>query len=102
MARGISWRVNAERLMLLAWARAILLQLAHPLIAAGVAEHSTFRGGVLAAALRLHHTVHAMLSLTFGDAPAREQTLDTIRAIHRRVNGRLPHAVGSYASGTAY
>jgi len=102
MTRGVSWRVNAERLMLLAWARAILLQLAHPLIAAGVAEHSTFRGGVLAAALRLHHTVRAMLSLTFGDAPAREQTLDTIRAIHRRVNGRLPHTVGSFASGTAY
>jgi len=100
--RGVSWRVNAERLMLLAWSRAILLQLAHPLVAAGVAEHSTFRGGALTAVMRLHDTVRAMLSLTFGDEPARERTLETIRAIHRRVNGRLPDAVGPFARGTAY
>ena len=62
--------------MLLGWSRAILLQLAHPLVAAGVAEHSTFRGGPLTAVARLHHTVRAMLALTFGDAPARERTLD--------------------------
>jgi uncharacterized protein (DUF2236 family) len=98
----ISWRVNAERLMLLAWSRAILLQLAHPLIAAGVAEHSTFRGGPLTAVTRLHETVRAMRALSFGDAPARERTLETIRTIHRRVHGRLPRAVGRFEAGTLY
>ncbi len=88
--------------MLLAWSRAILLQLAHPLVAAGVAEHSTFRGGPLTAVTRLHHTVRAMLALTFGDAASRERTLDTIRAIHRRVHGRLPHAVGAFEAGAPY
>ena len=34
----------------------------------GVAEHSTFRQGPVAAAQRLHHTVRTMLALTFGDA----------------------------------
>ena len=38
----VSHRVNAERVMLLAWPRAILLQVAHPLVAAGVAAHSSF------------------------------------------------------------
>ncbi|HEY6359526.1 MAG TPA: oxygenase MpaB family protein [Vicinamibacterales bacterium] len=98
----VLWRVNAERLMLLGWSRAILLQLAHPLVAAGVAEHSTFRGGPLTAVARLHHTVRAMLALTFGDASAQQRSLDTIRAIHRRVHGRLPHAVGRFAAGTPY
>ena len=63
----LSRRINAERLVLLAWSRAILLQLAHPLIATGVAEHSAFRDGPTAAARRLHHVVRAMLALTFGD-----------------------------------
>ena len=36
-----------EVVVLLGWGRAILLQLAHPLVAAGVAEHSGFGGGPL-------------------------------------------------------
>jgi uncharacterized protein (DUF2236 family) len=95
-------RVNAERLMILGWARAILLQLSHPLIAAGVSEHSSFRSGPFAAAMRLHHTVRAMLALTFGSDAAREETLERIRAIHRRVHGHLAVAVGRYDAGTPY
>jgi uncharacterized protein (DUF2236 family) len=98
----ISWRVNAERIVLLGWGRAILLQLGHPLVAAGVFEHSGFRGTPYAAASRLHHTVHAMLSLTFGDEQARHRTLEGIRTIHRRVNGVLATTTGPYPSGTRY
>ncbi len=39
----VTARINGERLAVLGWGRAILLQLAHPMVAAGVAEHSTFR-----------------------------------------------------------
>lgn len=99
---SITWRVNAERIVLLGWARAILLQLAHPLVAAGVFDHSGFRGTPYAAASRLYHTVHAMLSLTFGDEATRQRTLDGIRAIHRRVNGVLPETTGPYPAGTRY
>ena len=99
---SISWRINAERMVLLGWGRAILLQLAHPLVAAGVFDHSGFRGTPYAAASRLFHTVHAMLALTFGDEPARDRTLEGIRTIHRRVNGVLPQATGRYSSGTRY
>jgi uncharacterized protein (DUF2236 family) len=89
-------------LTLLGWSRAILLQLAHPLVAAGVAEHGTFRSTPVAPITRLHHTVRAMLSLAFGDAAARERTLDAIRAIHRRVHGVLSHPVGGFGAGTPY
>lgn len=89
-------------MVLLGWGRAILLQLAHPLVAAGVFDHSGFRGTPYAAASRLFHTVHAMLALTFGDETARERTLEGIRTIHRRVNGELPETTGSYPAGTRY
>jgi uncharacterized protein (DUF2236 family) len=98
----IARRINAERVVLFGWSRAILLQLSHPLIAAGVAEHSSFRGGPFTAAARLHHTIRAMLSLTFGDPVAREETLERIRGIHRRVRGHLVEAVGPFPAGTPY
>lgn len=113
----VAERINAERIVLAGWSRAILLQLAHPLVAQGVADHSSFvnaerlprrsreakaGGTLLSAAVRLHHTVQAMRRLTFGDAAASKMTLDGIKAIHRRVNGRLPATVGPYAAGTRY
>jgi uncharacterized protein (DUF2236 family) len=98
----VTRRVNAERLVVLGWSRAILLQLAHPLVAAGVADHSSFRGGSRTSVLRLHRTIRAMLALTFGDARAHGAALDDIRAIHRRVHGRLPETVGIYPAGTPY
>ncbi len=98
----IAWRINAERLTLFGWSRAILLQLAHPLIAAGVADHSTFRAGPIATAARLHHTIHAMLSLTFGTPTERERTLEKIRTIHRAVHGMLRERVGGFEAGTPY
>ena len=99
---GVAHRVNAERLALLGWGRAILLQLAHPLIAAGVYDHSSFRGTTWSAAARLHSTIHAMLALTFGTDAEREYALHGIRTIHRRVNGMLPMPVGPFAAGTRY
>ena len=102
LTEAVSRRINAERIVLLGWSRAILLQLAHPLVAAGVSAHSSFRGGPIATASRLHHTVRAMLALTFGGDAMREAALDGIRAIHRRVHGRLPAAAGRFPEGTPY
>jgi len=98
----ISRAVNAERLVLLGWPRAILLQFAHPLIAAGIYEHSQFRARPSAAVQRLRLTVRAMLDLTFGTPADRERTLAKIMAIHRRVHGRLPVDVGPFPAGTRY
>ena len=98
----ISWRVNAERLALLGWGRAILLQFAHPLVAAGVDAHSAFRRNWWTGATRLHSTIHAMLALTFGTDAQRHSTLHGILTIHRRVNGQLPIAVGPFPAGTRY
>lgn len=98
----VSQRINAERIVLFGWSRAILLQLAHPLVAAGVADHSSFRSGPLTAASRLHHTIRAMLALTFGTDAQRAVALEGIRGIHRRVNGTLRHEAGRWHAGTRY
>ncbi|MFS8609214.1 MAG: DUF2236 domain-containing protein, partial [Gammaproteobacteria bacterium] len=100
--RPISRVVNAERLVLLSWPRAILLQFAHPLIAAGIHEHSQFRARPAATVQRLRSTVRAMLALTFGSPAERQETLDKIMAIHRRVNGTLSADVGRFRAGTPY
>lgn len=99
---SVSRRINAERIVLFGWGRAILLQLAHPLIAAGVHDHSGFRATPWAAVTRLYHTVHAMLALTFGTPAQYAHALEGIRAIHRRVNGVLPDGAGPFAAGTRY
>jgi uncharacterized protein (DUF2236 family) len=95
-------RINGERLVVLGWGRAILMQLAHPLVAAGVAGHSAFRGSLSEGAARLFHTVSAMLGLTFGDHARREAVLERIRSIHRTVNGALPEPAGPFPAGTRY
>jgi uncharacterized protein (DUF2236 family) len=99
---AILYQVNGERVVVLGWPRAILMQLAHPLIAAGVAEHSAFRGGAAEAAMRLRHTVWAMLSLTFGSEDRRRQALSRIRSIHQTVHGTLDRRAGPFPAGTRY
>lgn len=94
--------VNGERVVLLGWPCAILMQLAHPLIAAGVQDHSTFRVDALAPVRRLHATVRAMLGLTFGTASEQDEVLQHIRGIHVRVHGRIRQTVGPWPAGTPY
>jgi uncharacterized protein (DUF2236 family) len=94
--------INGSRMSVLGWGRAILLQLAHPLIAAGVAEHSSFRQSRWSPAARLHGTVRAMLAFSFGTPADVERAAAHINGIHDRVHGRLPAAAGIFPSGHPY
>ncbi len=98
----VTHRINAERLVVLGWGRAILMQLAHPLVAQGVADHSDFRSTALSRVRRLHGTIKAMLALTFGDAAAAETAASRINAIHDRVHGQLTEDAGAWTAGTPY
>jgi uncharacterized protein (DUF2236 family) len=76
--------VGREAALLLGGGRALLLQLAHPGVAAGVSEHSDFRSRPVG---RLLRTLGLTLSLSFG---TRSQVLDAARIInrtHERVRG---------------
>ncbi|MEO5822539.1 MAG: oxygenase MpaB family protein [Vicinamibacteraceae bacterium] len=102
MRGGITWTIAGERIALLAWPRAILLQVAHPLIAAGVAQHSSFRSSPLAPFTRLHATVGAMRQLTFGTDDEAAAVVRRILAVHDRVNGALHEGTGPHPRGTRY
>ena len=95
-------RVNQEAVVLLGWGRAILLQLAHPSVAAAVADHSDYWSGPLAYLRRTRRTVGSMLDLTFGTPEEVQATADRINSIHQRVHGRLRSGTGGFPSGTYY
>jgi len=99
---GVTWTIAGERLALLAWPRAILLQLAHPLVAAGIAQHSGFRASTFAPLVRLQATVGAMRQLVFGSDDEASAVIARIRAVHDRVHGALSEGAGSHASGARY
>jgi uncharacterized protein (DUF2236 family) len=99
---SVSWTINREIVVVAGWGRAILLQLAHPLVAAGVEEHSRFRGSMTAGFGRFRSTIGAMLSLTFGDEEDALSTAAGINAIHDRVCGRLEVPAGVFPAGATY
>lgn len=99
---SVSWRINREIVVIAGWGRAILLQLAHPLVGAGVHHHSSFRGGLVNSLRRLWSTVGAMLSLTFGSEEEAISAAAGINVIHDRVYGRLDDAAGSFHAGAKY
>ena len=86
---SVTWKINREIAVTAGWGRAILLQFAHPSVAAGVHDHSSFRGSLGASFRRLHSTVGAMLSLTFGDTEKMIAAAAAINAIHDRVRGQV-------------
>jgi uncharacterized protein (DUF2236 family) len=71
-------RVHRESVLLLGGGRALLMQIAHPAVAQGVAEHSNFRAGRWT---RLVRTLRPTLAIAFGD---REQALGAAASINRQ------------------
>ena len=61
---SLAWTINRESVLLLGGARALLMQIAHPQVAAGVADHSDFTRNPYD---RLWRTVDAALTVIFGD-----------------------------------
>ena len=96
---GVFWRVNREMVLLLGGGAALLSQVAHPLVAAGVYEHSGFREQPLR---RLYGTVTAMQRMIYGPRQVAEETAARIRGIHRRIHGHLPLDSAAFPKGTRY
>jgi len=92
-------RVSAESVLLLGGGRALLLEVAHPLVAAGVALHSSFREDPLG---RLQRTLDAMAAIAFRERAAALAAARRVERAHARVRGRLAERAGRYPAGTAY
>ncbi len=80
-----AWALNREAMLLLgAGPRALLLQLAHPQVAAGVADHSDFRADPWA---RLDGTLRSYLRIVYGTRTAAQSEIRRLNALHRTVTG---------------
>jgi uncharacterized protein (DUF2236 family) len=77
-------RVDGEAALLLGAGRALLLQLAHPSVARGVAEHSDVERNPVR---RLRGTLDASFTVVFGSRHQAETTAAMIRRVHEHVTG---------------
>jgi uncharacterized protein (DUF2236 family) len=78
---------------------AVLLQVAHPLVAAGVVAHSDYRRNLWR---RLARTLHALYLITYGSKEEAESAAETVQAVHARVHGRTRAQLGPFPPGTPY
>ena len=82
---SVARRLDRETFVLLGGTAALLLQVAHPLVAAGVAEHSDFRRDPIG---RLVRTLNTTLAMVFGTTPQASSALARIDRRHVAVRGR--------------
>jgi uncharacterized protein (DUF2236 family) len=81
---AVARRLNRELFVALGSTAAVLLQIAHPLVAAGVDQHSDFRRDPFG---RFHRTANTSLDAVFGDTPRAKRALRRIDARHVAVKG---------------
>lgn len=93
------WRVHREAAVLAGGQSALLMQIAHPLVAAGVAEHSDFPAG---AWKRLRRTLDSTLAVVFGTTEEAERAAARVNALHASVHGTLRAPSAGMAAGTPY
>jgi uncharacterized protein (DUF2236 family) len=96
---SMTWRVNREGVLLLGGGAALTLQVAHPLVAAGVAEHSNYREDPWG---RLYRTLDLTTKIVFGSTEVAGEASARIKHVHGRVNGVTKEDGGRYPAGTRY
>jgi uncharacterized protein (DUF2236 family) len=96
---SMMWRVDKEAAIFLGAGRALLLQLAHPWIAAAITQHLRTLADPIG---RFHRTFDAMFTMVFGTT---EQALAAARRLYRRhagISGTLVETAGPFAAGSRY
>ena len=78
---SVIWRVNRESAVALAGSCAILMQFAHPQVAAGVRDHSRYQVDPIR---RLRRTLDLTMAIVFGP---RATAMEAVRAINTRHHG---------------
>ena len=95
-----AWRYNREATLLLgAGPRALLLQVAHPLVAEGVAQHSDFRADPWG---RLAGTLRSYLRIVYGGPGAARAEVRRLNRLHARVTGPVRDEAAAARLGERY
>lgn len=96
---SVTWRIDREAVIFLGAGRALLLQLAHPWVAAAIAEHSKTLADPIG---RFHRTFDIVFAMVFGSL---DRALLSSRQLYRRhsmIVGEMPETVGRFAGGSRY
>ncbi|MGZ8527891.1 MAG: oxygenase MpaB family protein [Candidatus Limnocylindrales bacterium] len=94
---SVAWRLNREATLLLgAGPRALLMQIAHPLIAEGVDQHSDFRADPWR---RLRGTLRSYLAIVYGTSTTARAEIRRLNVLHRRVGGPVRDPLARAISG---
>ena len=98
---SVCWRLAREPFLLAGGGRALLMQVAHPLVAQGVVDHSDYRLDPFG---RLVHTVRWLVAVTFGTTREAHEASQMVGRVHASVRGELQarNATRSFAAGTPY
>jgi len=75
------------------------LQVAHPLVAAGVVQHSDYRRDLWR---RLVRTLRALYLIAFGTKAEAERAGEAVQAVHEHVRGVTDAQLGPFPPGTPY
>lgn len=94
-----AWKIYGEAIINIGGARAVLMQLAHPLVAMGVSEHSRYMIDPFG---RARDTFMLGQMLNFGSTQTARNAAHTINRVHKHVHGTLPEQAGKYQAGTPY
>ncbi len=94
---SVAWRLNREATLLLgAGPRALLMQIAHPLIAEGVDQHSDFRADPWR---RLRGTLRSYLTIVYGTRTTARAEIRRLNALHRTIRGPVRDPLARAVSG---
>lgn len=96
---SLSWRINRESALFLGAGRAALLQLAHPWVAAALAQHSSVLNKPIA---RFHNTFRVVFTMIFGSLDQALAAARHLYHLHTRIRGELPHDVADWPRGSHY
>jgi uncharacterized protein (DUF2236 family) len=96
---SVMWRVNREGVLLLGGGAAIIMQVAHPLVGAGVAQHSNYREDPWG---RLYRTLDITTSIVFGSTQKANEASERLRNVHRPVRGTTGEDGGKFPKGSKY
>ena len=91
---SVTWKVVREPLLVLAGGRALLMQAAHPLVAQGAIDHSTYRTDPFG---RLLRTLEWVATCAFGTTAEARAGCRRVNRLHGGVQGRLPRGNGTAA-----
>lgn len=92
---SVAWRVDREVIVLAGGSCALLLQAAHPAVAAAVEEHSSYRTDPFG---RLSRTLSTSFAVVFGTSAAAQRAIGRVNRLHRSVRGRIPESGRRYTA----